>query len=322
MHCAMNMIRQANKKVCFIFPGQLLELPYLDTDVLRDDTLLRDMITKTRKLVGFEWSTRAFQDPALNKYVNLKLQILSYLISVIYCNYLKQEGIVPDVIGEHSMGIYAALVASGVFTFEEGLELVFSIGLLLEQRAEGMNGAMASIIGLTEDEIHSILERFNSYRLFIANYNGSRQFVLSGEREGIKKTIELALDGYRAIAARELILNVPLHCELIEVIKNDLITLLSTFNPKEGTIPVINHLTADICKQKGIRQLLCEGVYKPVLWDRCVQKLTGCGTHLFIEVGYGETLCKLIRWIDKDIPVLNIDDKSSVEKIKRKLKGK
>jgi len=318
----MSMIEQANKKVCFIFPGQLLELPYLDADILRDGALFHDVITKARELVGFEWSTRAFKDPALKKYSNLKLQILSYLISVIYYNYLRREGIVPDVISEHSMGIYAALVASGVFTFEEGLELVFRIGLLLEQRAEEMNGAMASIIGLTEDEIHSIFERFNSYRLFIANYNGSRQFVLSGEREGIEKTIELALNGYHAIAARELVLNVPLHCKLIKVMKKDLVELLSTFNPKEGTIPVINHLTADICKQKSIRKFLCEEIYKPVLWDRCVQKLIGCGTHLFIEVGYGETLCKLIRWINKDVPVLNIKDKTSVEKIKSKLKRK
>ena len=306
-------------KLCFSFPGQLLEIPNLENDILGDTTLTHEIIKKAYELIGFEWSTCTFRDSVLNKYLNLRLQIVSYLISIIYAHYLMREGIVPDIISEHSMGIYAALVASDTFTFEEGLELIFSIGILIEKRAQYLNCAMASIIGLTEDDLLSIFNCLNTHKLFIANYNGSRQFVVSGEREGIQKTIELAINEYHAIAARELILTAPLHCELLEGIKEDLVGLLSGFSPREGTIPVINHLTADISNREGIRRLLCEEIYKPVLWDRCVHKLIEYGANLFIEVGYGETIRKTVRWIDKDISVLTIKDKKSIKEIKRHL---
>jgi [acyl-carrier-protein] S-malonyltransferase len=105
-------------------------------------------------------------------------------------------------------------------------------------------------------------------------------------------------------------------------VQYDLIKLLEKFNPRQGRVPVVDHITAEISKSACVRGILCEEIYKPVLWDRCVHELIRYGTHTFIEVGYGETLYKLIRWIDKDARVLNIKNKSSIETIKMKLATK
>ena len=315
----MNTNTARSHKMCFMFPGQLLELPTIANDILTDKAVTEHMVLKAREITGFEWQGLYFYDPELNRHINLRLQLATYLISLMYCDYLMRSGIVPDVIGEHSMGIYAALVAAGAFTFEEGLELVFKIGLLIENKTEHINGAMASIIGLTEQEILSIFKQLSQHKLFIANYNGSKQFVLSGNEDGIDQTIEIALNEYHAVAARKLLFSAPMHSSLLESIENDLRDLLSRFSPRELRIPVVNHLTAEFCYRDEIMQLLCEEIYKPVFWEKCVHRMKQYGVNLFVEAGYGETLQKLIRWIDQDLKVMNIRDKRSIEKVRQRL---
>lgn len=315
----MNTNTSQAHTICFMFPGQLLELPSIANDILIDKAITEHMVIAAREITGFEWQGLYFHNAELNQYINLRLQLTSYLISLMYYDYLMRSGIIPDVICEHSMGIYAALVASGAFTFEEGLELVFKIGLLIENKTKNMNGTMASIIGLTEQDISAILKQLSQYRLFIANYNGSKQFVLSGDADGIAQTIEIALYEYHAVAARKLLFSAPMHSSLLESIKNDLRDLLSGYSPRELRIPVVNHLTAEFCCRDEIMHLLCEEIYKPVLWEKCVHRIKEYGVNLFVETGYGETLQKLIRWIDPDLLVMNIRDKGSIEKIRKLL---
>ena len=315
----MNANTSQTHTICFMFPGQLLELPAIANDILVDKAITEHRVIAAREITGFEWQGLYFHDPEFNQHINLRLQLTSYLISLMYYDYLMRSGIIPDVICEHSMGIYAALVASGAFTFEEGLELVFKIGLLIENKTKHMNGAMASIIGLTEQDILLIFKRLRQHRLFIANYNGSKQFVLSGDEDGIEQTIEIALHEYQAVAARKLLFSAPMHSSLLESIKNDLRDILSRFSPRELRIPVVNHLTAEFCCRDEIMQLLCEEIYRPVFWEKCVHRMKKYGVNLFIETGYGETLQKLIRWIDPDLLVVNIRDKGSIEKVRKLL---
>ncbi len=305
--------------ICFCFPGQLLEMPSLDNGILSDTALTRDIAKTAFDLTGFKWPDLSFQDSALNRCINLKLQITSYLISVIYYRLLRQQGIEPDCITEHSMGIYAALVAAEIFTFEEVLLMVFEIGQLLEKKAQKNDCAMASIIGLPEDNINSIIDRLKTQKLFIANYNGSRNFVLSGQRQGILSAIQIALEQHHAVAAQELVLNVPLHCELLQYMHEDISNLLCRFKPNPPRIALINHLTAEICSQAEITRLLCEEIYKPVYWEKCVEKIAAMGIRQFVEVGYGETLFKLVRWIDSEMSVMNIRDKRSISTMTEKL---
>lgn len=310
-----------SEKICFCFPGQLLEPPCLNTDLLNCGAVLQDISSKTLELTGFNFSSHGFQDQRLNQYTNLKLQLSTYIVSVLYYRLLRQHGVVPDIITEHSMGIYAALVASGVFTFEETLMIVFEIGLLLEQNLSQLDGAMASVIGLSEDQINEILHRVIPLKVFVANYNGSKNFVLSGQREGIQKAITVAVDHYHAVSASMLTLNIPLHCMMLERFQPDLSAILSKAEPRTPKIPLINHLWLESCKPKMVRELVCESIFKPVHWDLCVQKIASSGVHRFVEVGYGETLFKLVRWIDRDITVMNIRDQKSIERIAEKLKN-
>ena len=123
---------------------------------------------------------------------------------------LRAAGWVPDILAEHSMGIYAALAASEAITFEEGLFITESIGRLLEREGnlQGEPWPVSSVFPWRKSR-RSVTD-LDGYQLFIANYNGSMQYVLSGEEEGVEKAISFALSR-KAISASRLAFNTALH---------------------------------------------------------------------------------------------------------------
>ncbi len=293
-------------KTAFCFPGQLQESPVLKEDpLLRDDSHLKRWVEKVFHQTSFDLFSFSLRGEESG--YPLKLQIATYLLSMIHFYRLRSEGWVPDVLAEHSMGIYAALAAAEAITFEEGLWITESIGRILEKEGTASKGAMASIVGLPLEEIHHIKEELNGFHLSIANYNGSRHFVLSGEEEGIEKAMALALSK-GAVSASRLTFHVALHSPKLSSLREEIATLLKAIEFRSPKFPILNHWTVTPLHRGEIREYLAQEVGQPVYWDRCVERLIQEGVTRFIEVGHGATLTKLIRWIDRGVETLSAGD--------------
>ncbi|MDD4334677.1 MAG: hypothetical protein PHY77_03625, partial [Desulfotomaculaceae bacterium] len=63
-----------------------------------------------------------------------------------------------------------------------------------------------------------------------------------------------------------------------------------------------------------VHDSLIKQVYSPVRWEECVLKMISLGVDTFIEVGPGKVLSGLIKKIRRDATILNIEDRSSLEK--------
>jgi len=295
-------------KTAFCFPGQLQEKPVLeDYPPLRQDPHLKEWMEKASRQTQFDLFNFSFKGEGKEGDLNLKLQISTYLLSMVHFYRLRAAGWTPDILTEHSMGIYAALAASEAITFEEGLYITESIGRLLEKEGNLHRGAMTSIIGLPLDDVRSICHRLNGYRLSIANYNGSMQYVLSGEEEGVEKAIAMALSR-RAISAARLAFNTALHSPSLLSLKDDILNLLKDIKIHAPKFPILNHWTVRPLKKEEIKDFLSQEIGQPVYWVQCVEKLIQEGVHQFIEVGHEVTLTKLIRWIDRDAEAFSTGD--------------
>ena len=287
-------------KTAFCFPGQLQERPILeDHHPLRKDPYFKELMERTSLQSKFDLLNFSFKGEEVEGGLNLKLQISTYLLSMIHFHRLQTAGWTPDILAEHSMGIYAALAASEAITFEEGLFVTESIGRLLEREGASTRGAMASIIGLSLEELQKICHQLDGYHLFIANYNGSMQYVISGEEEGVEKVISFALSK-KAISASRLAFNTALHSPALLSLREEITGLLKDIKIKPPKYPVLNHWTIKPLKKEEIKDFLSQELGRPVYWVRCVENLIREGVHQFIEVGHGTTLTKLIRWIDRD----------------------
>lgn len=287
-------------KTAFCFPGQIRERLILEANhPLRGDPHFKKWTEEAFKLNQFDLLNFAFHKGKKEVGLNLKLQVSTYLLSMIHFYRLQAVGWVPDLLAEHSMGIYAALAASEAITFEEGLFITESIGGLLEREGALHRGGLASIIGLPLEEIHKICHDLNGHHLTIANYNGSMQFVLSGEEEGVEKAISLALSR-KAISASRLPFHTALHSPSLLFLGEEIQNILKEVDIRQPKFPILNHWTVRPLKRDEIKDFLSQEIGQPVYWDRCVERLIQEGVTQFIEVGQETTLTRLIRWIYRE----------------------
>ena len=296
-------------KTAFCFPGQLQERPILgDHHPLREDPHFNELLERASLVTKFDLSNFSFKGEEAANELELKLQISTYLLSMVHFYRLRAAGWTPDILAEHSMGIYGALAASEAITFEEGLFITESIGRLLKREGTFHPGAMASIIGLPLEEVQKICQDLDGYQLFIANYNGSMQYVLSGEEEGVKKAISFALSR-RAISATRLAFDIALHSPSLFSLREEIQNLLKDIKVQPPKFPILNHWTIKPLRKEEIKDFLSQEIGRPVYWVRCVEKLIQEGVDQFVEVGNESTLTKLIRWINREVEAFSAGDR-------------
>ena len=82
---------------------------------------------------------------------------------------------------------------------------------------------------------------------------------------------------------------------------------------KDPQIPVVNNIDAEIL-QKGseIPEKLSRQICNAVLWRQSMERLTGAGFSNFVEVGPKKVLRGLMRRIDRNVKVLNVEDDASL----------
>ncbi len=295
-------------KTVFCFPGQLHEEPILgDHHPLKEDSHFKEVLRRASSQTKFDLLHFSFGDKDEGEDFGLKLQIATYILSMAYYYRLRAAGWKPGILAEHSMGIYAALAASGAVQFEEGLFITEAIGRLLKKEGAIHRGGMASIIGLPLEEVQKICQDLDGFQLSIANYNGSMHFVLSGEERGVDSAISLALSR-KAVSATRLAFNTALHSPSLSSLREEIMAILQDIKVQALDVPVLNHWTIKPLRREEIKDFLSQEIARPVYWVRCVEKLLGEGFTQFIEVGHEATLTKLMRWIDREVEAFSAGD--------------
>ncbi len=302
-------MKASKGKTAFCFPGQLHEKPILKDHPLRRDPHFEELLTRASHQTKFDLLDFSFGSEDEGEDLSLKLQILTYFLSMVHFYRLRGAGWNPDVLAEHSMGIYSALAASEAISFEEGLFITETIGRLLKREGAIHPGGMASIIGLPLEEIQKICQDLNGFQLSIANYNGSMHFVLSGEVKGVEKAISLALSR-KAVSATRLAFNTALHSPSLSSLREEIITILEEIQVQPLKVPILNHWTIKPLRREEIKDFLSQEIGRPVYWIRCVEKLLQEGFTQFIEVGHEATLTKLMRWINRGVEAFSAGDHS------------
>jgi len=302
-------MKAPKSKTAFCFPGQLQERPtWEDFHPLREDSYFKEYLTRTFTQTQFDLLNFSFGGEEKEEDLSLKLQLSAYTLSMVHFYRLRAAGWVPDIFAEHSMGIYSALAASEAISFEEGLFVTEAIGRLLKREGAIHPGGMASIIGLSLEEIQKICQDLNGFQLSIANYNGSMHFVLSGEEMGMEKAISLALSR-KAISATQLAFNTALHAPSLSSLREEILEILKGIKIQPLKIPILNHWTIKPLRREEVKDFLSQEISRPVYWVRCIEKLLQEGFTQFIEVGHEATLTKLMRWINREAEAFSAGDR-------------
>lgn len=308
------------KKVAFLFPGQGAQQVGMGAELRKEYSVGEKIFTKADQALGFPISELCFEGPKeeLVKTQNTQPAILT--VSIAINQILKEKGIQPEVVAGHSLGEYSALVASGAMDFESAVKLVRKRGQFMEEAVPAGQGAMAAIIGLKRDQVEEIVKKGSEFGVVeLANYNTPIQTVISGEKEAVEKTVEIAQDE-GALKAVLLEVSGPFHSSLMEPASEKLASELEKVDIAKPAIPVIANVTADYVQTPAeINDALIKQLNGSVYWVDTIEKMIDNGVDTVIEVGPGKTLRKFMKRIDRSITALNVEDVASLEKTLQKL---
>lgn len=276
--------------LCFMFPGQ----PLLRGAEPVDDADYQDIRILALERTGldihdFSWTGEAATE-------SVALQVYGAAMSLYRARLMAREGARPDLVAEHSMGIYAALAAAGSIADGDALELTFRIGRCMARMAETGSYALGCMVGLPLEPLLAIAENNG---VFLANHNTSRHFLLSGERHGIESAVVESLEN-GAFSAKVFPCDAPLHSPLMDAAAGCLREIVGDYRYAEPVVRLMNHIDQDFLAAAEIRDFLVRELLLPVNWERTYRALRAAGVTKFVEVGVGDSLKKYNRWIESE----------------------
>lgn len=210
-----------------------------------------------------------------------------------------------------SLGEFTAHAAAGTFDFGTGLKLVEARGRYMEEACAESAGAMAAVIGATENVVRGLAADMD---VDIANLNAPGQIVISGEAERIALAMAMAKEaGIRKIVA----LNVAgaYHSRLMEpaYVKLGAELLHTVFAAPR--FPVISNVEAlPVGDADGIRRTLADQVTGTICWQQSIEYMVDeLKCNLFLELGPDNKLAGMVGRIRNGVEVLSVGDPKSLQ---------
>ncbi|MEK3793813.1 ACP S-malonyltransferase [Paenibacillus sp. FSL R7-0204] len=302
-------------KIAFVFPGQGAQAVGMGKDVYEALPQSRAVFEKGDEVLGFPLSGLVFEGPDSELKQTVNTQPALVTASVAYLEALSGLKVTPDYVAGHSLGEYSALVAAGVLSYEDAVRLVRLRGQFMEEAVPGGQGAMAAVLGADREGLTELCRSITAAGtpVELANVNCPGQIVVSGSVAGVGEVIQRVKEagGKRAIPLE---VSGPFHSSLMKGAAERLAAELEKVTFNAPAMPVVVNVTAaPVTDPEEIRKLLVEQVYSPVLWQDSVEWLIGAGVDTFVEIGSGTVLAGLIRKIDRNVKVVNINSLESVQ---------
>lgn len=309
-------------KLGFVFPGQGAQTVGMGKDLYESFEEVRKIYDKAKEVTGIDVAKLTFEstEEELSQTKNTQIAILTMSLGIL--EVLKKNGIDASYSAGLSLGEYAALIYSNIISLEDGLRIIQKRGEYMQSLVPEGSWAMAAVIGLPDEEVERICkEEIKSGFIVPANYNCPGQVAVSGDKVAITELLEKGKElGARKVV--ELKTSGPFHTEKLKDASDKLREELDKIEiNKNFTKKVIKNLDAkEYTKDDDIKDILAKHVMSPVRFSKSVENMINQGVDTFVEIGPGKVLSGFIRKINKEVKVLNIQDKESLENTLKILK--
>lgn len=275
--------RYTGGKLAFIFSGMGTQWWAMGRQLIEENALFRETIETCDRLLSqyASWSlleelSRSESDTRING--TQFAQPAIFAVEVALAKLWQSYGIVPDVVCGHSVGEVAAAHISGALSLEDAVKVIFYRSLL-QQKTAGMGGMLA--VSMPKSDAAQLIEKYND-RVSIAAVNSPSSVTLAGESDALN-ALEKQLSADN-IFCRPLRVEVPFHCVVMDVIKDELISLLQSIAPNETVIPLYSTVTGNLISGTELNaDYWWHNVREPVEFAKTIKAMEDC--DVFLEVG-------------------------------------
>ena len=287
-------------KHAFVFPGQGSQFPGMGKEHYENNAFAKRLFEQANEILGFRISDVMFNGTEDDLKQTNVTQPAVFLHSIIAFKSI--DNAKPDMVAGHSLGEFSALVANGVLSFDNALQLVAIRAKAMQKACEMNPSTMAAILGLADEKVEAICteaQKETGEVVVAANYNCPGQLVISGSLKGIEVACERMKAGG---AKRALVLPVggAFHSSLMEPAKQELKFAIEATTFHTPTCSVYQNVVARaVFDKEEIKRNLIDQLTGPVRWTQSVQAMIADGASRFTEAGPGKVLQGLVMKIDK-----------------------
>ena len=303
-----------------IFPGQGSQIIGMGKEFFDKFELVRDLFHEADETLKFPLSKLILEGPKEELDLTINTQPAIYLISYSIFKIVKKEFNInlenAKYFAGHSLGEYSALSCAGYLNFSDTLKILRIRGDAMQNSVPEGKGGMVAVLGSTVEDIEKILrDNGKNFNVQIANDNSVGQLVLSGKNNELEMLISLLKEN--SIKNIKLPVSAPFHCNLMSNATKIMTEELSKLNFVSSNIKLISNVTAqEIRNIDELRDLLIKQIENRVRWRESVIYMIKNDINHFIEIGPGKVLSGLIKRINRDVKINNINSQKDIENLK------
>jgi len=303
-----------------IFPGQGSQMVGMGKEFYDKFDLVKNLFKEADDTLNFSISKLISEGPKEELDLTANTQPAIFLISYSIYNVIKKEFNIDlgkaKYFAGHSLGEYSALSCAGYLNFSDTLKILRIRGDAMQNSVPKGEGGMVAVLGSTVDIIEKILkDNEQNLSVQIANDNSEGQIVLSGKTDDLDKLILILKEN--SIKNIKLPVSAPFHCNLMNKATKIMSDELNKLNFNESENKLISNVTAnEISSNTELKELLVKQIENRVRWRESVINMIDSGVNHFIEIGPGKVLSGLIKRINKEIKIDNINNLEDIKDLK------
>jgi [acyl-carrier-protein] S-malonyltransferase len=304
--------------IAFVFPGQGSQRVGMGQALADAFPECRAVFDEADAALDEPLSRVCFEGPEEQLRLTENTQPAILTVSIAAARLLAARGIVPAMAAGHSLGEYSAHVAAGTLAFADAVRTVRRRGRYMQEAVPVGQGAMAAILGLEGDAVaRACTEAADGDVVAPANLNAPGQVVIAGTAAAVARAGERA----KALGAKRVVplpVSAPFHCALMQPAQDRLAPELRALSVTSPSVPVVANVDAAL-KTDGPSAIdaLVRQVSAPVRWEEVVRALASAGVRAYVEVGPGTVLSGLVRKIDRNARVANLEGPSDLDAVER-----
>ena len=293
-------------KVAFVYPGQGTQYVGMGKELYEKNKRAKELFDKIFNSLDIDLKKVMFEGPEdlLKRTDYTQPAIVS--LSLVLTELLKEKGIEPDYVAGHSVGEFAAFGGANYLSIEDAVKLVAARGRIMREVAEKVNGSMAAVLGMDAEKIKDVLKSVDGV-VEAVNFNEPNQTVIAGSKEAVEKAC-VVLKEAGAKRAVPLAVSGPFHSSLMKEAGEKLKEEAQKYTFNIGKVKIVANTTAKLLESDSeVKDEIYRQSFGPVKWVDTINKLKSLGVTKIYEIGAGKVLSGLIKKIDKEIEVENIE---------------
>lgn len=294
-------------KIAFVFSGQGAQAPGMGKE-LYDCSPAAKAVFDLADSIRPGTSQQCFEGTQEELNVTINTQPCLFACDLAAAKAAQERGIQPDCAAGFSLGEAAAVAFSGMLTEAEAFSMVCKRAELMNEAAQKNPGAMAAVMKLSPQLVETLCGPIEN--AWPVNYNSPKQTVVAASADTIDQVVEAA-SAQRGRAVK-LAVSGAFHSPLMHSAADGLREYLASISLREEKLPVYANLTAEPYGEdkKETMAAQCEN---PVRWQKTIENMIANGVDTFIEVGVGKTLAGLIKKINPEVTVYQIENKEGLD---------